>query len=130
MRISLTMRDAPGALANVRPHHMHSHVCVQVRACVFGRGFVHANPRRNVRALSVGMDRVRFGSQVFKLASAFNANIGAWNTARVTNMDWVCFAYDTWHATAADVLGRGSMRRGPCAWRHRQCACACVCAHY
>ncbi len=30
------------------------------------------------------------GSQVFWAASAFNANIGAWNTASMANMAYVC----------------------------------------
>ncbi len=42
------------------------------------------------RALSLGVDRVRFGSQAFNTASVFNANIGAWNTARVTDFSMVC----------------------------------------
>ena len=33
-----------------------------------------------------------FGAQAFYSASAFNANIGAWNTARVANMYSVCAA--------------------------------------
>jgi hypothetical protein len=47
----------------------------------------------SVRALSVGVDGVRFGSQVFSGASAFNADIGAWNTARITTLDSVCAAF-------------------------------------
>jgi surface protein len=39
-----------------------------------------------MRARSVGVDRGWLGSQAFKSASAFNANIGAWNTASVSNM--------------------------------------------
>jgi surface protein len=46
----------------------------------------------NVQALSVGVDRVGVGSQAFYLASAFNANIGAWNTASVTTLSAVCAA--------------------------------------
>jgi hypothetical protein len=49
--------------------------------------------RRTVRALSVGVNRVRFGSQVLSQASAFNANIGAWNTARVKTLENVCAAF-------------------------------------
>ena len=49
-----------------------------------------AYPRRNVRALPVGIDRVWLGSQAFYSASAFNANIGAWNTVAVANMYQVC----------------------------------------
>ena len=33
------------------------------------------------------------GSQAFQSASAFNANIGAWNTARVTTLESVCAAF-------------------------------------
>jgi hypothetical protein len=69
-------------------HHVYSpdvHVCVRVRLCVRALTF----PRRNVRALSVGVDRVRLGSQAFGMASAFNANIGAWNTALVTSLNAV-----------------------------------------
>ncbi len=39
------------------------------------------------RALAVGVDCVWFGAQAFWQAKAFNANIGAWNTASVSNMD-------------------------------------------
>jgi hypothetical protein len=46
-----------------------------------------------MRAPSAGVDRVRLGSQAFYWASAFNANIGAWNTARVTSLESVCAAF-------------------------------------
>jgi surface protein len=39
------------------------------------------------------MYRVWLGSQAFSSASAFNANIGAWNTASVTNLRDVCAAF-------------------------------------
>jgi surface protein len=35
------------------------------------------------------LDRAWLGSQAFGSASAFNANIGAWNTARVTDLTTV-----------------------------------------
>ncbi len=65
------------------------HVRARVSVCF------RADPfrRRTVRALSVGVDRVRLGSQAFAHASAFNANIGAWNTARVTCLAEVCAAF-------------------------------------
>jgi hypothetical protein len=50
---------------------------------------------------------------------AFNANIGAWNTAAVTtlyalcSLSGVCAASGPAARTTADMLGRGSMRRGP-----------------
>jgi hypothetical protein len=37
---------------------------------------------------------VWFGSQAFKSALAFNANIGAWNTAAVTDLSSVCAVLD------------------------------------
>ncbi len=55
---------------------------MRVRVCVWARMYL----RRNVRALSVCVDRVWFGSQAFYQATAFNANIGAWNTASVSSM--------------------------------------------
>jgi hypothetical protein len=52
-----------------------------------------------------------FGAQAFNSASAFNANIGAWNTARVTSLSSVCAAPGPAARTMADALGRASMRR-------------------
>ena len=48
-----------------------------------------------------------FGAQAFNHASAFNANIGAWNTAAVTTLDRVCAASGPPARTTADALGRG-----------------------
>ncbi len=45
-----------------------------------------------MRARSVGVDRGWLGSQAFNGAAAFNANIGAWNTAAVTTLSYVCAA--------------------------------------
>ncbi len=59
-----------------------------------------------------------FGAQAFSSASAFNANIGAWNTARVTTLYAVCAAPGPAARTMADALGRASVRRG------RLCAAA------
>ncbi len=59
------------------------------------------------------------GAQAFESASAFNADIGAWNTASVTSLAGVCAAPPGPAArTAADALGGASMRRG------RLCAAA------
>jgi hypothetical protein len=79
-------------------------MCVcSAHACALGparvrRTRARSDPRRCVRApvmraLFVGMDHVWFGSQAFQLASAFNANIDAWNTARVTSLYAVCAAF-------------------------------------
>jgi hypothetical protein len=59
-----------------------------------------------------------FGAQAFYSASAFNANIGAWNTAAVTTLSYVCAAPGPAARTTADALGRASVRRG------RLCAAA------
>jgi hypothetical protein len=59
-----------------------------------------------------------FGAQAFYSSLAFNANIGAWNTAAVTDLSYVCAAPGPAAHTMADALGRASMRRG------RLCAAA------
>jgi hypothetical protein len=59
-----------------------------------------------------------FGAQAFESAKVFNANIGGWNTARVTTLYQVCAAPGPAARTMADALGRASMRRG------RLCAAA------
>ncbi len=64
-----------------------------------------------------------FGAQAFFSASAFNANIGAWNTARVTTLTYVCAAPGPAARTMADALCRGSVRCGPlCAAAPPMCA--------
>jgi hypothetical protein len=74
--------------------HRRAHVCVGVCAragrCGSGRPGICAE---NVRALSVGADGVRLGSQAFHQALVFNVNIGAWNTASVTSLSAVCAAF-------------------------------------
>jgi hypothetical protein len=75
--------------------------CVCTRACVWV--WAHPQPRRTVQALSVGVDRVRLGSQAFYLASAFNANIGAWNTAAVTTLSYVRAAFGRRRAPRATL---------------------------
>jgi hypothetical protein len=72
--------------------------CARAPACVFGRPRIRAE---YVRALSVGVDRVWLGSQAFYQASAFNANIGAWNTASVTTL-----------ASVRAALGPAARHRG------------------
>jgi hypothetical protein len=59
-----------------------------------------------------------FGAQAFTLASAFNANIGAWNTASMSSLYFVGAAPGPAARTMADALGRASERRG------RLCAAA------
>jgi hypothetical protein len=68
-----------------------------------------------------------FGAQAFNSASAFNADIGAWNIARVTTLNYVCAA-----PGPGGVHYGGRARPGfecgaaGCARRHRRCARACA----
>jgi hypothetical protein len=89
---------------------------VPTRVCVRVWVWAHTYPRRNVRALSVGVDRVWLGSQAFSSATAFNANIGAWNVLRVLTytsaFDGVGLAdcikrgvYDNWGYTFQAAAG-------------------------
>ncbi len=85
--------------------HRCAHACLLSCACACGVG------RTRIRAETcVGADRVWLGSQAFSQATAFNANIGAWNVLRVTTytsaFDGVGLAdcikrgmYDNWGST-------------------------------
>ncbi len=61
-----------------------------------------------MRVRSAGVDRGLLGSQAFSSAAAFNANIGAWNTASVTTLFAVCAGFPAWAARQCkrDTLGR------------------------
>ncbi len=63
--------------------------CVRARARMCVCDLARKHPCRHMRARSVGVDRVRFGSQAFQSVSGFNADIGAWNTASVTTLYYV-----------------------------------------
>ena len=95
----------------------HTHPRVRSCACLCAGVYIWAipQPRKTVRALAIGVERVRLGSQAFWGASAFNANIGPWNTASVTTLYGVCATFGQRRATAGvpDALGRSSMRRRP-----------------
>jgi hypothetical protein len=78
-------------IADAGPPHTLAHVprpCARVCVC----DWAPAHPCRHMRVLSADVDCVRLGSQAFYVASAFNANIGAWNTARVSDLSSVCAA--------------------------------------
>jgi hypothetical protein len=47
---------------------------------------------------------VWFGSQAFNRATAFNANIGAWNTASMTTFCSVCAAFGGRRGSARPVF--------------------------
>jgi hypothetical protein len=96
-------------IADAGPPHTRAHVlrpCARARgcACAIGRP---THPRRRMRARSVGVDRGWLGAQLFYSAKAFNANIGAWNTARVTTLYQVCAAFP---ARAARPCRRDALR--------------------
>ncbi len=55
----------------------------RVRAYAIGRARIRAD---TCERLPAGVDRGWLGAQAFYSAAAFNANIGAWNTASVSNM--------------------------------------------
>ena len=100
---------------------------IRGEACVraFARAVVCAwarpHPRQCVRGLDAADPRVA-GSQAFISASAFNANIGAWNTASITVLSRVCFGP---RAPAADALRSVFDAARPlCAAAPQVCACA------
>ena len=64
--------------------------CARARACAIALARIRADTCERV---PVGVDRGWLGAQAFYSASAFNANIGAWNTAAVTDLSWVCAAF-------------------------------------
>jgi hypothetical protein len=110
--------------------HRRAHV-VRRRVCLCACGFwANTYSRRNVRALSGGLDRVWAaawsGSQAFCQASTFNANIGAWNTARVTDLSSVCAALGRQRAERALSISVFDAARPVCAgappMRAHECA--------
>ena len=121
----------------MRARRTHAPVgCVRARACAraIGRPRIRADA---CERLPAGVDRGWLGAQAFQGAAAFNANIGAWNTASVTTLAAVCAALfrPRRRATAGGTRSAGSsMRRGPsCAagrpMRARVCAQTCGRAH-
>jgi hypothetical protein len=67
-----------------------------------------------------------FGAQAFTWASAFNANIGAWNTASVTTLSSVCAAFP---ARAARHRGRDALGGASPICARTSCVCAQTCGH-
>jgi hypothetical protein len=98
---------------------MHAPACdgdgSAVCACVGGL-VLRARPKtRNPKACEPwpsAWTACGFGAQAFRSASAFNADIGAWNIASVTSLSDVCAAPGPAARTMADALGLASMRRG------------------
>ncbi len=130
---------------------MYLHPCVSVYTDerVADAGPPHTLPRASsvrarARARAIWRPRIRadtcervpsawtvcgFGAQVFKM-TAFNANIGAWNTARVSNMVSVCTAFlAQLRATTGGSHSAGlPCGKGRCARPYRRGARARVCA--
>jgi hypothetical protein len=124
--------------ADAGPPHTRAHVlrpCARVCVCDWARARVrvrfgaHASAPTHASALPSASNAGGFGSQAFQAASAFNANIGAWNTASVSNLSYVCAAFPAQaaRATAAE-RARPGRRCGAdrCARRRRRCARARV----
>jgi hypothetical protein len=94
-------------------HRFRVHACIYIHARLAAR--TNGSPMRVRRTCCVGVcarvrlgahtpaptdasafcsvDRGWLGSQAFNQATASNANIGAWNTASVTTLSYVCAAF-------------------------------------
>jgi surface protein len=101
--------------------------CMRARVCAWAR----PHPRQRLPALHAAVDFRVVGSQAFASASVFNANIGAWNTARVTDLSSVCAAFRP-ARTAADCarpvfdVARPLFAAAlPMCVSERACGCAC-----
>jgi hypothetical protein len=124
-------------IADAGPPHTRAHVLRSVRARVCACDRARTHLRRHLRAPSVGVDRGWLGSQAFQSASAFNANICAWNTAAVTSLAYVCAALSgpggapPQAGRARRVIGaaRAVVRGGAADARARVCAPTCGHAH-
>ena len=93
---------ADGSAADART--CCAHVRARVGAGVLRRALIRAEPCERVPSAWTACG---LGAQAFYSAAAFNANIGAWNTARVTDVTQVCAAPGAAARTMADALGRG-----------------------
>ncbi len=74
------------ASSSLSTHHPYTYAPTCASACARACAWVFWRTGVRARALSDGVDRVWFGSQAFTWAFAFNADIGAWNTASVTKL--------------------------------------------
>ncbi len=105
--------------------------CARARA--IGRARIRAEPCERVPS---AVDRGWFGAQAFVYASAFNADIGAWNTASVTTLNSVCAAFSATggappqagHARRVVDAARAVVRGGT-ADAARACVYAQTCGH-
>ncbi len=139
MHVSISMRvwlhrrtdRRCGPAARTRPRA----ASVRARACAraIGRARIRAEPCERVPS---AVDRGWFGSQMFTVASAFNADIGAWNTAAVMDLYGVCAAFSA-TGGAPPQAGRArrvvdaarAVVRGGTADAARACVYAQTCGH-
>ncbi len=111
--------------------------CVRARARARVRSGAHASAPTHASAFPSAVDRGWLGAQAFRSASAFNANIGAWNTARVTSLDMVCAALSgpggappqAGRARRVFDAARAVVRGGAADARSHVCAQTCGHAH-
>jgi hypothetical protein len=114
-----------GRAPRTRPACVRALVCVRWRARIRANACEHFPPPPSFAFI---------GSQAFYSASAFNANIGAWNTARVTMLVNVCAASGP-ARTAADCARSVAdacaavVRGGAADFHSRACARACSYAY-
>jgi hypothetical protein len=103
-------------------------VCKRARSCgcASGRSRNRAEP---CEPFPSAWTACGSGAQAFSSASAFNANIGSWNTARVTSLAYVCAASGSGGAPPRASRTRSAGPRcgaAGCARRHRRRARACA----
>ena len=113
-------------IADAGPPHTRARVLrpsARARARAIGRARIRADA---CERLPAGVDRGWLGAQAFNGAPAFNANIGAWNTAAVTTLSNVCAAFS---ARAARHHGRDALGGVFDAARAVARVCAQTCGH-
>ncbi len=86
MHVAISLRTATWRI-DARAQRRRAHV-LRSRAWVCGFGL----RAETCEPFASAVHRVLLGAQAFYSASAFNANIGAWNTASVASLSYVCAA--------------------------------------
>jgi hypothetical protein len=92
MHLSVYVRIRRGCVCVHQCATVMDRLCAHALAgscCGLGRKPLTLNRASPCRSASTACG---FGSQAFESASAFNANIGAWNTASVSSLSFVCAA--------------------------------------
>ncbi len=89
-------------------YYIHTYIYINTHIYIHIYIYIHTITwvQRSGKLKTICVRMLVVGLQAFLSASAFNANIGAWNTARVTTLSLVCAA------TSADGHDRCSMGRG------------------